>query len=141
MEVVVDVLVFVFIRIGACLFVCVCVFVRAFVYVYVCVLCVFCVCMCVWVCVCVRTSNTYVIHNANVSVDRLIRRSPFTPVCFTPFCFTPPCHFTPLLDIRSLTLDLTPFGWLHTVTLSPFLNGKNIFDFRSFFEEHNTTRA
>jgi len=133
--------------------VCVCLCLRAFVYVCVRVfLCVYlhvylCVCLCVclrafvyvcvrvFVCVCVRASNTYVIPWTNVSVDRLVSRPCFTPVCFTPYYFTPPCQFTLLLDLRSLTLDLTSFDWLHTVTLFPFLNGNSIFDVRSYFQE------
>jgi hypothetical protein len=33
------------------------------------------------------------------------------------FCFNAPCQFTPLLNLRSLILGLTPLGWLRTTTL------------------------
>jgi len=133
------------VRVFVCvyLFVCGCVCARVSVFVCVC-LCV-CVCVsvfvfvCAFVCVCVcaraRASNIYVIHRAIVSVARFVIRPRFTHVCFSPFSFTPPCQFTPLLDPLSLTLDLTPFGWLHTVSLSPFLNWNNIFYLRAIFSE------
>jgi hypothetical protein len=44
----------------------------------------------------------------------------FTPHCFTPFFFKAPCKFTPLLILRSLTVSLTPYGWLRYITLTPY---------------------
>ena len=39
----------------------------------------------------------------------------FHVVCFTRFCFNAPCQFTPLLNLRSFILGLTPFGWLRYI--------------------------
>jgi hypothetical protein len=40
--------------------------------------------------------------------------------CFTPFCCNAPCHFTQLLNLRSYIFGLTPFGWMHSITLTSF---------------------
>ena len=40
---------------------------------------------------------------------------------FTPFCCNAPCHFTPLLNLRFHIFGLTPFGWMHSITLTSFL--------------------
>ena len=39
---------------------------------------------------------------------------------FTPFGFNAPCQFTPALTLRSLIFGLTPFGWQHPDTLTPY---------------------
>jgi hypothetical protein len=44
----------------------------------------------------------------------------FTSVRFTPFCFNSPCQFTPLLNLRALIPDLTPFGCSIFIYLSLF---------------------
>jgi hypothetical protein len=41
------------------------------------------------------------------------------PTCFTYFCFNAPCLYTPLLLLRPLVFDLTPFVWLPSIKLSP----------------------
>jgi len=37
------------------------------------------------------------------------------------FCLNAPYQFTPILNLRSLIFRLTPFGWLHSATLAPYL--------------------
>jgi hypothetical protein len=48
-------------------------------------------------------------------------------------CFDDHCQYTPLLNLRPLVCDLTPFGWLHSITLTPaysIISYGNIFFFR-----------
>ena len=37
-----------------------------------------------------------------------------------PFRFNVPCQFTPLINFRSLIFGLNPFGWLRSITLTPY---------------------
>jgi hypothetical protein len=68
------------------------------------------------------------------------------PTCFTYFCFNAPCLYTPLLNLRLLIFDLTPFVWLRSIKLSPnylIIPYGNIvfylalFDVCPLFMEHN----
>jgi len=36
------------------------------------------------------------------------------------FYFNVPYQFTPLLNLRSLIFGLTPFGWLLSITVTPY---------------------
>jgi hypothetical protein len=39
---------------------------------------------------------------------------------FTPLCFNASCQITPLLHLCSFIFGLTPFGWLHYFTRTPY---------------------
>ena len=60
--------------------------------------------------------------------------------CFAPFFFNAPSQFKPFLNVRSLILGLTPFGWLPSITLTPYLWWKyNFFNYTHIYSY--TTRA
>jgi hypothetical protein len=46
---------------------------------------------------------------------------PFLCARFKLFCFNASCQFTSHLNLRSLIFGLTPFGWLRSSTLNPYL--------------------
>jgi len=43
----------------------------------------------------------------------------FSPVSFTPYYV--PCQFASLLNLRPLIFRPTPFGWLRSITLIPYI--------------------
>ena len=49
----------------------------------------------------------------HVEIEYYTNSSYFKPLCLNVFY-----QFTPLLDLRSLIFDLTPFGWLRSITLT-----------------------
>jgi hypothetical protein len=38
-----------------------------------------------------------------------------------PSCFNDPCQCTPLLNLHSLFFSLTPFSWMRSIMLPPYL--------------------
>jgi hypothetical protein len=45
---------------------------------------------------------------------------PLFPIYFTLLFFKVPCLFTPLLNLRSLIFNLTPFGWPPSIKLTTY---------------------
>ena len=55
------------------------------------------------------------------------------------FSFNTPFQYT-LLILHPLIFGLTPFGWLHYISLTPtyyIISYEDIFDLRLLFQEHN----
>lgn len=67
--------------------------------------------------------NYYVYNTSSTS---------FTPLCYTPFCFNAHCQFTPLIHLLFLIFGWTPFGWLHSITLTSCFWWEYIFLFKPF---------
>jgi hypothetical protein len=61
----------------------------------------------------------------------------YTTPCFVLLCFNAPCQLTPLLNLPPLIFGLTPFGWLHSIALTPYLLWEYHFCFTPVFHESN----
>jgi len=45
----------------------------------------------------------------------------YARLLYASFNFNTPYQFTPLLNLRSVIFGFTPFGWLLSITLTPYL--------------------
>jgi hypothetical protein len=77
------------------------------------------------------TTNLYCIE---LKLNAWLPLSPyFTPHWFTSFCFNDLCNYTSFLNLLPLIIGVTPFGWLHSITLTLYFLWEVIFDIRFFY--------
>jgi hypothetical protein len=59
------------------------------------------------------------LHGIDLKLNAWLPLSPhFTRHLFTSFCFKDLCHYTPFINLLLLIFGVTPFGWLHAITLN-----------------------
>jgi hypothetical protein len=62
------------------------------------------------------------LHCTELKLNAWLALSPyFTLHLFASFCFKDLCHYTPFLNLHPLISVVTPFGWLHSITLTPYV--------------------